>query len=42
MPFKSQQQAKFLASKHPSIFRKWMGEYHQKISKLPKKVNKSK
>jgi hypothetical protein len=42
MPFKSQAQAKFMASKHPEIFARWMKEFHQKIHKLPKRATKAK
>lgn len=42
MPFKSQAQAKFLASQHPDIFNRWLKEHHQKIGSLPKRVAKKK
>mgnify|MGYP001547154819 CR=1 FL=1 len=42
MPFVSQKQARFLASQHPDLFKKWEAEFHQKIGKLPMRVAKKK
>ncbi len=41
MPFKSEQQRKFMYAKHPSIAKRWSKEYPNQ-GKLPKKVKKSK
>lgn len=40
MPFTSQAQAKYMAANHPTIFKRWMAERPQKISKLPQHVKK--
>jgi hypothetical protein len=38
MPFKSQQQRKFMYAKHPEMAQQW--EEHTPKGKLPKKVKK--
>lgn len=40
MPFKSAKQAKFLASQHPSVFRKFVKEGGGKVRVEKKKRNK--
>lgn len=41
MPFKSQQQRKFMYAKHPEMAKEWE-EKTPKSKKLPKKVKKKK
>jgi len=42
MPFKSEEQRKYLWAKEPKIARKWTDEYGSKIVKKKKKNKKTK
>ena len=39
-PFKSEKQKRFLAAKHPDVFKEWLDKYGAKI--VPKKKDKKK